>query len=279
MNAPPTIGLFRDLHGKAVRELSRGGQATISLVASGAGDELIVKQFKETPGVEAALRDEVAALELLRSLVDSQQILGWTVCIPRVVATSAEPPRLALTRVPGAPIDTLIQSGWIPPWELSAALAEVFQRYWGHCGRPLGDVNLKNLMCSPEMHQLAIVDPGLPSDEFELRGERRRYYPASRDLGCLLHEVLSTNVLLGLSRRSSAAARLGFVREVIRACMSPDEDVDAFVDEIGSCAAAHLARVGGGGVLLSAWRVAVRGVARRTLRAEVTAMRKCSPCP
>jgi hypothetical protein len=280
MSTPHIAREFRELQGKTVRELSRGGQATISLVAPlVGGDEIILKQFRETPGVDAALRDEVAALELLRSLVDNQQIFGWTIRIPAVVAISEQPPRLALTRVAGTPLDALIQRGWTPPWELSAALAEVFQRYWRRSGRPLGDVNLTNLICSPEIRQLAIVDPGLPSDAFELRGETRRFYPASRDLGCLLHQVLSTNVLLALSRRASAVARLGFVREVIRACTSPGDDANAFVDEIGSCAAAHLSRVSGGGVLQSAWRLAVRGVAQRALQAEVTSMRKCPPCP
>lgn len=280
MSAPQTIRTFHELQGKTVRELCKGGQATISLVApSGGGDEIILKQFRDGPGVAAALRDEVTALELLRSLVDSQQILGWTIRIPAVVAISEQPPRLALTRVPGTPIDALIQSGWTPPWELSASLAEVFRRYWRRSGRPLGDVNLSNLICSPDMRQLAIVDPGLPSDAFELHGERRQFYPASRDLGCLLHQVLSTNVLLGLSRRASAVARLDFVRQVIGACTSPGDDADGFVDEIGRCAAAHLARVSGGGVLQSAWRLAVRGVAQRALHAEVNSMRKCTPCP
>ena len=71
----------------------------------------------------------------------------------------------------------------------------------------------------------------------------------------------------------------GKVRQVIGACTSPGDDADGFVDEIGRCAAAHLARVSGGGVLQSAWRLAVRGVAQRALHAEVNSMRKCTPCP
>ena len=90
--------------------------------------------------------------------------------------------------------------------------------------------------------------------------------------------MLSTNVLLGLGRRSSAVARLAFVRQVIRACMSPEDDADAFINEIGRCAAAHLARVSGGSVLRRAWRVAVRGIAQRALLEEVTLMGKQSSC-
>jgi hypothetical protein len=278
-SSQPLSHPFNDLQGESARQLSKGGQATVPLVApSNGGDEIIVKRFRIAAGVDAALKEEVAALERLRSLVGNVQIFGWTICIPTVVAIREQPPTLALTRVPGTPIDRLIQRGWTPPKELSAALAEVFQRYWRSSGRPLGDVNLSNLMCSPKMRQLAIVDPGLPNEVFELHSECRQFYPASRDLGCLLHEVLSTNVLLGLSRRSSAIARLVFVRQVIRACMLPEDDAHAFVNEIGRCAAAHLARVGGGGVLHRAWRVAVRGVAQRALLAEITALRRCLPC-
>ena len=216
-SSQPSMRPLHELQGENARELSKGGQATVSLVASlNGGDEIIVKRFRMAPGVDAALQEEVAALERLRLLVGNVQLFGWTICIPTVVAVSKQPPTLALTRVPGAPIDRLLQRGWTPPPELSAALAEVFRQSWRSSGRPLGDVNLSNLMCSPEMRQLAIVDPGLPDEVFELHGERRQFYPASRDLGCLLHQVLSTNVLLGLGRRSSAVARLAFVRQVIR---------------------------------------------------------------
>jgi len=211
-------------------------------------------------------------------LVDGATFFDWTIRIPTVVAVSERPPSLALTRVPGAPIDTLIQDGWVPPPELGAALAEVFQRYWQTSGRPLGDVNLTNLMCSPETRQLAIIDPGLPSDVFELCDEDRRFYPASRDLGCLVHQVLSTNVSLHLKRRASVAARLEFVRHLIRICVRAEQDAPGFVAEIGACAAAHLARVSGGGVLQSAWRRAVRGVAQRALAEELVLLRRAATC-
>ena len=270
---------FDELPHDSARQISEGGQATVSLVSSpDGGDEIIVKQFRIAPGVDAALKEEVAALERLRNLVDGATFSGWTIHIPAVVAVSERPPSLALTRIPGTPIDTLIQDGWIPPAELGSALAEVFRRYWQSSGRPLGDVNLTNLMCSPETRQLGIIDPGLPSDAFELRGQARRFYPASRDLGCLVHQVLSTNVSLHFKRRTGAADRLAFVRQVIRICVATEQDAQAFVAEIGACAAAHLARVSGGGVFQSVWRRAVRGIAQRALSDELLLLKEAPPC-
>jgi hypothetical protein len=270
---------FDELPHESARPMSEGGQATVSVVSlPGSGDEIVVKHFRAAPAVDAALQEEVEALKRLRALVHGSTFAGWTIRIPAVVAISEQPPSLALTRIPGAPIDTLIQDGWSPPADVAVALAEVFQRYWSSSGRPLGDVNLTNLMCSPETRQLGIIDPGLPSDAFELHGAPRRFYPASRDLGCLVHQVLSTNVSLYVKRRAGAADRLAFVRRLIRICIAAEKDAQAFVGEIGACAAAHLARVTGGGLVQSVWRRAVRGVAQRALSAELELLREESAC-
>ena len=277
-STPQASTAFPELIGRRTR-LSHGGQATVSLVAGhGSQAETVLKEFRSVPGVEAALDEEVAALDRLRSLVHGESIEGWTVSIPAVVAVDRRPPRLALSRVPGAPLDALIRKGWNPPIQVAVAFAEIFGRYWRSSGRPLGDVNLENLLCAPATRELAIVDPGLPNDLFELREATRHFYPASRDLGCLLHQVLSTNVSLHVVRRGDAAMRLAFVREVIGASIAGRDDRDAFLEEIGECAAAHLARVKGGGVLRSAWRLAVRQAAGRALPAQVTLMRKGASC-
>jgi hypothetical protein len=280
VNVPLHAGRsFDELPHESARQISEGGQATVSLVPSpDGGDEIIVKQFRMAPDVDRALNEEVAALRRLRGLVHGSTFAGWTIHIPAVVAISQHPPSLALTRIPGTPIDTLIQDGWVPPADLGAALAEVFRQYWQSSGRPLGDVNLSNLMCSPDTRQLGIIDPGLPSDAFELRGQARRFYPASRDLGCLVHQVLSTNVSLHLTRRTSAADRLDFVRHVIRLCVATEQDAQAFVAEIGACAAAHLARVSGGGLFQSVWRLAVRGIAQRALSEELLLLSEAPSC-
>lgn len=241
-------------------------------------DEIVVKEFRLTPGVEAAVEEERAALARLETLVDSQEIRGWTVRVPKVVAVSWQPPGLALTRVPGSSIDDLIQRGWVPPAEVSAVFAEVFQRYWRSCGHPLGDVNLKNLLCDPESRQLAIVDPGTPGGIPEQTEGRFQFAPASLDLGCLLHEVLSTNVLLGFVGRAKVRTRLGFTRSVIETCMLDFDNPLAFVEETAQCAAAFLRRVSGGSAIRSRWRMAVRRRAHHALIKEVELLRRRTPC-
>jgi hypothetical protein len=175
-------------------------------------------------------------------------------------------------------METLIRGGWTPPRELGEVLGEVFVRYWTARGRPLGDVNLANVLCSVATREVAIIDPGLPSPEFELPGEPGAFYPSSRDLGCLLHQVLSTNVLLTVWRRTAAATRLAFVRELIHGRLRATPDAAALADEVGRCAAAHLNRVCGGSLLERAWRRAVRGIAHRALVSEIDRMGKVATC-
>lgn len=258
-----------------LHELCRGGQATISLLAiPERGESVIVKAFRIVPGVEVALREEVRALETLHAVVGGQTIAGWTIEIPAIVAVHEQPPRLVLTRVDGQSLDELLQRGWAAPAELVAALAEVLRRYWEATGRPLGDVNLSNLLCSPERRRLAIIDPGAPSEFYELAGQPRLFFPASRDLGCLLHQVLTTNVLLGLTRRRALSARVAFVERLIGDCVTGLPDAGALIEEIGECAGAHLSNVSGGNVVRRSWRAAVRGSARRALRSALQQMRE-----
>ena len=271
--------LFRELQSRRTRQLSRGGQATVSLVLSPANaDEIVVKEFRPAPAVRTAIEEERAALARLEALVDRREILGWTLHIPKVLAVSWQPPGLALTRVPGTSLDALIQSGWVPPSEISAVFAEVFQRYWRSCGQQLGDVNLRNLLCDPESRQLAIVDPGLPDGVLELPEARGRFHPASHDLGCLLHEVLSTNVLLGVVHGTRIETRLAFTRSVIEACVSACEQRTAFIDAIADCATAYLGRVSGGSAVHSVWRSAVRRLAQRALVREIERLKQQVAC-
>jgi hypothetical protein len=265
------LGLLDD----APRELCRGGQATISVIdVPSRGESVIVKAFRVVPGVEAALREEVRALEMLHAIVGGQTIAGWTIEVPSVVAVHEQPPRLLLTRVDGESLDTLLQRGWAAPAELASVLAEVLRRYWQTTGRPLGDVNLSNLLCSPQRRRLAIVDPGLPNEFYELAGQPRVFFPASRDLGCLLHQVLTTNVLLGLTRRRALSARMTFVERLINECVTGMLDRHAVLEEIGACAAAHLSRVSGGNVVQRSWRATVRGTASRALKSSLQQMRE-----
>jgi hypothetical protein len=270
---------FPGLEGRHLRRLASGRQATVSLVRLGGHHDppdIVVKAFRPGAAIDAVIDEEVAALNQLRSLVDGREIEGWTIAVPRVVGVSRRPPRLALTPVPGAGLDTLFRRGWVPPPEFGAALAGICRRYWEHAGRPLGDVNLENFLCDPEPRRLSIVDPGLPDPGFELPHQPRRFYPASRDLGCLLHQVLSTNVSLRLGRSNLADVRLALVRSVIEAAMAGAAPRDAFLAEVIDCAAAHLARVRGGGVVQKAWRVTVRLLAKRALPAQAALLREAS---
>jgi hypothetical protein len=270
--------LFPGLKVTNAQPLSQGCQATVSTVELSGMEEIVVKEFMPAAGVDDALEDERAALHRLMDLVGGQTILGWTIDIPRVVAVSRQPPALALMKVPGTPIDILIDRGWLPPLQISLVLAEVFERYWRNVRRPIGDLNLSNLMCDPPSRRLAIVDPGLPNRTFELETEQRTFYPASRDLGCLLHQVASTNVRRSVTRPQTTKVRLAFVRSVIEACVSRSPKRDAFVEEIGDCATAHLSYVTGGPLGHRAWRAIVRRLAQQTVLNEMETLRIPAQC-
>lgn len=126
--------------------------------------DIVVKLYHPETAIDVScVHREAELLTLLHENLDGQICHGWAVCTPLPIRISQSPVGLAMTRVPGTPVGSLLEHGGLPSEviaSLAPAIVQAMRHFWSR-GRTHGDLTLDNILCDPTARTLSFVDPGM----------------------------------------------------------------------------------------------------------------------
>lgn len=232
---PPPAHVLHRLAGATgeIVRLGGGDQASVYAVATGA--EPVVAKIYRRDSAPAMAQAEFAALAAMARALDGRMAAGWTMRVPRPLTLSHAPLALAMTRVPGRPLETWAAAAGPALLEQAGeAFAEGLAALWASGGKH-GDLGLRNVLFDLDTRSIALLDPGtLASCPVCHRGG---FSAAALDLGHLVAE-LTTDVNDLVGAPLARACKQTFVAAVLRAAVRASGD--GLRDEIRAALAAHL---------------------------------------
>lgn len=240
----------RDIDDWVVEHFAAGHQANlygvrpggaIGAAAWGNYRSLVVKLYKSEFAQPARVRDEFRSLSRLHAALAARTIGGWKVSSPHPLHICERPLGIVMSVVPGETLNRLIEAENGCTAEAIASLPRVLvgalRKFWAD-GRQFGDLNLDNILCSPETREIAFVDPSIPPDYLICDNLPKSWYPASHDMARLIYETAVT-VRQTIGKPNAQLRKKMFVAATLRAfadIAAAGSRKSALFAEIGVCA-------------------------------------------
>lgn len=124
-------------------------------------DGIVIKLYKPTVALNHdRVKEQFSSLSDLYTILNSIQIDGWRVHVPRSLFISQAPLAFAMTAVPGHAVDACKAA--VTPENIRTA-ARAFIAAMDRCwlaGRRHGDLGLNNVLLDFEAKTISVIDPG-----------------------------------------------------------------------------------------------------------------------
>jgi tRNA A-37 threonylcarbamoyl transferase component Bud32 len=226
----------------------------------------VVKIYKDRTAIDMqAFENEVQALRVIHGLLNGWQHGDLKIQTPTLFCASERHMAMAMSRMPGASIQSGLAS-IADPAEISEAVFSALMLLWSN--RILyGDLNLANILYDAPSSTISFIDPGMPAEFFRCDDVSANWFPASRDLAYLAFSVavrLKYSFIKPFDRRR----QLSFVRAILHQFLNTipsGESQVAVVEEMRGCANIHLERLEVSLSPSGLWRLAVKRFTRRCL--------------
>lgn len=208
--------------------------------------QLVVKIYDEkVPENKRAAQAQHNHLNHIGLLLNGQRVHGWDVHAPVPLLMSEEPLAVVMTAVPGRPLRGVLHSasaaGVADLQSTSVVISTALRRFWEEEACVYGDLHFENILCDFEARAISFIDPGPPKEPWYEDGAAWNSCSASRDLGYLLWDVISSFSLRtprGIRREKELAGRI--VLSFLEASKSGGTKRQ-LLHEIRSCVGNHLA--------------------------------------
>lgn len=239
--------------------LGRGGQSSTFVAEriDGLSPPIVVKIFNRR--YENAAAREFSALVQAHATLNGQVVDGWRLSVPAAHALYGEARAIVMSLVPGRPISSLLQAGYVLQ-EVPEAVAKAFELFWERSRDVYGDATLDNLLLSGDTREISFIDAGAPNDTFYCRGVSRAGYPRSRDVAYLLFAASVQRARpWRVSTGNGRIAMDRFITAFLGTVLSSPASREALCQEIEACAAEHAIQIERTARPLRPWRYLARG--------------------
>jgi hypothetical protein len=237
-----------------VEQLGEGVEADLFMVRSRDGEpiwathrSLVIKLYKPAAALDPAVaHNESNALAHMNAILDGITFDGWRISTPLPLLLCESPLAFVMTLVPGRRLESCLGTSdnmtdealeTMPP-----AIVAAMKRYWS-LGQLHGDLHIENILCDLPARHLSFIDAGTPVGSFVFCNDiARTWYPASHDLGYMLFNT-SIRVRSNLGHSAARLREQDLVERILRIfveTVGPLGSRRELVDEIGTCARAHL---------------------------------------
>jgi hypothetical protein len=189
---------------------------------------------------------QVASLSTLHAALDSREINGWTIAVPRPLYVCRSPLAFVMTAAPGRYIDLYASKDDVLTSEILHGAARAFAKALQECwstGKRHGDLGLRNVLFDIETKKISLIDAGTRESCRTCSEVGQFPSPAASDLAHVLCDVVrDVTDLVG-----SSPARIGkelFVENALRVIM---DDIGSLQEKrlllngIWDCLQEHLA--------------------------------------
>jgi O-antigen/teichoic acid export membrane protein len=210
-------------------------------------ERVVVKLYRPALALPAdRVQAQFNSLSDLHAALDSREINGWTLFVPRPLYVCESPLALIMTAVAGHYIDGPASTDEMPKSEVlegaARAFADAIEQCWS-AGQRHGDLGLRNVLFEIEEKTISFIDAGTRESCRTCSEIDKFPSPAVSDLSHVLCDVVRD--VMGLIANPSA--RMGkelFVETVFRAIIENVKQPSEkrwLLNQIWVCLQAHLA--------------------------------------